>query len=394
MTRSRVLTPVRPRPPRIHGYARQGSIGSITNPCESHRLMTEAELNKIWSQVCAALERTGPCSTLPRPDAEEVAGDFAGLPPGKSYLPSSSPYSLESTKCASARTTGTKSSPLSLASAMVKQASDFPEAASRQADFQPTPDPIGSVAGDPRPSMVDAAQLRLKLERLAGHSMRHPLRDAYYAHTSSRQTSKSRLDDMSSRSKGTGTPLSVHSLSVPPHPVSTPQQPSPSQLPWLQLSGSQFSMPSFRALQACAGDACERPVGGQGTDTPKSSSGITLPPLPGAVANTSIAAHTLRSLARSSQIRNRCDLDSSLRSMQPCDRRDQCNLDSSLSQAFVQRLNLGREAGSTISQVWRAPIERNVDLSRNSLSPSFPRKRSRFKRMLFRLWRFGRSKSI
>jgi len=393
MTQSRVPTPVGPRPPRIHGHARRGCVGSIADPGESDRLVTEGELNEIWSHVCAALEHAGPCSTLPRPDAEEVAGDFAGLPPGKSYLPSSSPYSLESTKCASARSTGTKSSPWSLVSAMAKQASEFPEAASRQADFQPTPDPIGSVAGDPRLSMVDAAQLRLKLERLAGHSMRHPLRDAYYTHTSSRQTSKSRLGDMSSRSKGTGTPLSVHSLSVPPW-ADTPQQPSPSQLPWLQLSGSQFSMPSFRALQACAGDACERPVGSQGTDTPKSASGPALPPLPGAVADTIIAAHTLRNLARSSQIRNRCDLDSSLRSMQPCDRRDHCNLDTSSGRSFVQRLNLAREAGGTISQVWRAPREREVDLSRNSLSPSLPRKRSRFKRMLFRLWRFGRSRSI
>lgn len=214
-------------------------------------------------------------------------------------------------------------------------------------------------------------------------------------HTSSRQTSKSRLGDMSSRSKGASTPLSVHSLSVPPHSVNTPQQPSPSQLPWLQLSGSQCSMPSVRALQACAGDACERPVGSQGTNTPKSASCTALPPVPGAVADTITAPHTLRNLARSSQIRNRCDLDSSLRSMQPCDRRDQCNLDSSSGRSVVQRLHRAREAGSTISQVWRAPRERKVDLSRNSSSPSLPRKRSRsrFKRMLFRLWRFGRSKS-
>jgi len=373
MTQAHALAPLRPRPPRMPPYPQHSCKADVARLDESNR--TEAELCKIWSQVCAVLEEHAPVSALPTPDVTMVSGD------AKRCLRASTPHSLESTAVASARTTGTKSSPWSLASGMARAdwplASEFPEASSRQGDFQTTPDLIGSDEGDFSPSF-DTAKLRLKLEKLAGHSMRHPLRDAY-AQGSSRMTSKSRAGDISSRSMGTGihTPLSVHSVSAPPHPVSTPQQPSPSQLPWLQLSGSQLSMPSFRALQACA-DMAERP----GTASSVGSS-VGLPPLPGAIPDTIVAPHTLRNLARSSQIRNRCDLD--------IVRHDRPDAEHGSGRSDVQPLNKAKNAGSSITHLWRAPRERKRDISRH-FNPRLPRKRSRLKRMLFRLWRFGRSK--
>merc|ERR1719424_685077 len=128
--------------------------------------------------------------------------------------------------------------------------SEFPEALSRQADFLSTPDLITAL-GSYSPSMVDAAQLRLKLETLCGRPS-----DSYSRITepgSSRRSTKSRTHDcpsLTTLDKGIGTPLSVHSISGPlgppclPFQVATPQLPSPSSLPWLQLSGSHSSMPS------------------------------------------------------------------------------------------------------------------------------------------------------
>jgi len=235
---------------------------------------------------------------------------------------------------------------------------------------------------------VDAAQLRLKLEKLVGHSMRFPSKDinppGSSRVTSARDPSpqKNQPGDMSSRSMGPSTPLSVHSVSVPPWPT-TPTSPTPSQLPWLQLSGSQFSMPSFRALQAIAGDFCERPVFTQGAERPSSASGAGLPPLPGAVADTIVAPHTLRNLARASR---RKDLDSSRR-----DWRSQS--DTALGHPDARplhRIRESRPSSGSSNDKWRAPRERKGDISRQLFNSGLPRKRSRLKRILFRLWRFGR----
>merc|ERR1711865_1010215 len=191
---------------------------------------------------------------------------------------------------------------------------------------------------------------------------------------------------IASPADGPGTPLSVQSVSVPPFPTapyrpSTPQLPSPSKLPWLQLSGTGFSMPSVRALEACAGDAMERPVGSRsGPSTSRSMSTLSstcsgLPPLPNFAIDENMAMqHSLRHLARSSRVG--MSRNSTYR----------VDLDGSQEQLAVQTPGLKRDPATANSKTncWVAAQERKESLLRRSLSQSLPRKRSRLKRMLSR----------
>jgi len=359
----------------------------------SNRLVIEDDLCKLWSQVCEALEEDAPASALPAP-AEDMTGDLISLPIDKRTLPAASPHSLEST-VASARTTGTKTSPWSLATGSAKhggclgipQFSEFPEATSL--DFPGTPGISSATAdGNMSPSMVDAKLLCVKLEKLA--KKRRPSRELYRGlfeaePGTSRTTSKNRSSDTDSN--GPATPLSVHSVSVPqgecpcptvPWIAATPGLPSPSKLPWLQLSGTQFSMPSVRALEACAGDATQRPVASRSAQsTSRSKSALAssgLPPLPGAIGDSIAMHHTLRNLAMSSQAGRRYD------------RHDPDTARGQPTERWAFDLTQSR------SHSWLAALERKRDLPQRSLSLSLPRKRSRFKRMLSCLWRFRHSK--
>lgn len=219
----------------------------------------------------------------------------------------------------------------------------------------------------------------MKLEMLASGSLSY------------RQWSREALDQGFSRSfsknrhadtKGTSTPLSVQSVSVPPYPA-TPQMPSPSQLPWLQLSGSQFSLPSARALRACALDGCEQPVSTQSSARQRSTSTTALPPLPGAVGDNIGMPHTLRSLARSSRVGIR--------------HADHPDHGSQTGQGAVQPQRLatttecpteacswswkGAEDSPNVNS-WRMPRERKDSLPCMPESQSPPRKRSRLRRVL------------
>jgi len=368
----------------------------------SNSLVTEGDLGELWSRVCAALEENAPASALPAP-ARDMAGEIISCPAEKKTLPAASPHTLEST-VASAKTTGTKSSPWSIAVAASKQDgcpgppqfTDFPEATS--VDFTTPPGFSNSVDGERlSPSMVDAAVLRKKLETLVD-SKRRPSKDVYpplvaaspgLSLLSSRRGSRNniQLQDLGSESNGLATPLSVHSVTVtcPSAPFTAsfePEQPSPSKLPWLQLGGPEFSMPSVRALEACAGDATERPVGsrsGQSTCRSKSSAG--LPPLPGSNGDSKAMQHTLRHLAKSSVIRAG---------------RGRHEHDSGRVQPVVQPHRWNSALGRRKNQCWEAGQERKEDLAaaRRSLSQSLPpKKRSRLKRMLSRLWWFGSSEN-
>lgn len=191
----------------------------------------------------------------------------------------------------------------------------------------------------------------------------------------------------SKRSVEPGTPLSVQSVSAPPCPVaaSRPEFPSPSQLPWLQLSGSQVSMPSLRALQACAGDGCSRPVSAQCGERPHSASSAGLPPLPGAVHDMHRAPTTLRDLARSTHGVRRGGIDSSWRSRN----RDAVSHKSHLHGQRLTR-SLSETALAEIGSRTSSKMQQDEVSCHDSNLP-FPRKRSRLKRILARLWRFGRS---
>merc|ERR1711865_443964 len=174
----------------------------------SSRSVTERNLCELWSHVCAALEEGAPASALPGP-AADVAVELISLPFDKSSLPAASPVSFQST-VASARTTGTKSSPWSLANAAafpgIPQFSDFQDATS--VDYPGTPGLSSSAAGDMNdmsPSMVDATQLRLKLEKLANYK-RRPSKDMFPRIYCQAEPP----------ADGPGTPLSVQSVSVPP----------------------------------------------------------------------------------------------------------------------------------------------------------------------------------
>lgn len=323
-----------------------------------------------------------------------MTDDLITLPADGKAVPCFSPNSLEPavSRMTSARTTGTKSSPWTLASAAVKvyacpgisQTSEFLEAPSRQADFLGTPD----CEGDLSPSAVDAAQLRRKLEKLAfgARGMRRPEIYARRLDGASRGSSK---NNMASMSGGQTTPLSVHSVSAPPYPAACPQTPQSSQLPWLQLSGSQFSMPSSRALLACAGDASQRPVSSQGV-RPSSSSGTRFPPLPGSVGDGIGSRVSLRNVARSPQVgRWHADLNAF--------QRDARCLDAAWGQAALQSQTLiaEPEPEPQCSKRRRRKVgsyERKKSLPWQPCSPSLPRKRSRLKRMLSSLWRLGHSR--
>jgi len=294
---------------------------------------------------------------------------------------------------------------------------------------------MNSGIGDWSASTLDATQLRVKLERLAtgyrGGSRPQSRQRPLYRHVGESECelsrSPSKLSSLSKFSKGAATPLSVHSVSVPPYPT-TPQMPSPSQLPWLQLSGTQLSMPSARALRACAGEASERPIStrtqeSHSVSTFTASAGLGLPPLPGSVGDGIGMPHTLRDLTKSSRIWSHHDVNTKLPdSCSPnlsCDADDpdeiiavflqrvvanragdasvssmQAALDTenlSLGQSDVQPQELAKDSVRKGRQCWLSSCDRKGKCRHRILSESLRWKSSCLKRMFLRLWRSRRS---
>merc|ERR1719272_979878 len=118
MTLSASMTLPSSRPPKMPGqlgYRKAVAKTELSNSLD----VTEDDLGELWSRVCAALEENAPTSASPAP-ARDMAGEIISGPAEKKMLPAASPHTVEST-VASAKTTGTKSSPWSIAVAASKQ---------------------------------------------------------------------------------------------------------------------------------------------------------------------------------------------------------------------------------------------------------------------------------
>lgn len=359
-----------------------GAAAHVTAP-KIEEVLTEAELSAVWAHVCASLEEPAPITARPPTAGLRRAGELveeSGPALQRAGLPVASPYSLESAAIStktSAKSTVTKNSPWSLGSAAKGDATPVMPFCLALEDAPGNevalPALENSAACDAIASMVDAAQLRMKLEKLS----RRPASSA-----SSRRPGSSRQASKKTSLSRSATPLSVHSVSAPPQPAthlpSPSQLPSPSSLPWLQLSGTQHSLPSARALRACAGAFGEQ-VCAPGIATPT----VGLPPLPGALGDGFRTPQSLPGAVGDSSWAD--DADDPFRRVARQWAADRPDVEP-------RHGHPGAPPQDTVANRRHAQKRRDGDMLSHPSSPSRPIKRSRLKRMLSRLWRLGCSR--
>lgn len=367
---------------------------------KSQPMMSEAELSALWSQVCLGLMEKGPSTTeagTPVPGAMDLEDSIAFR--HLMNLPAASAHSLGSS-AASVRTTSIKDSPCVAAStpSVLQSVSDTP--------LNVANTPLHAVAG-----MVDPKQLRTKLEKLA--AMSQTAQKTFYARRLHAETPSGQLANKMAKSQGQSTPLSVQSVTLPFPPVgcsaiSTPTLPSPGQLPWLQLSGTQQSMPSLRALQACA-NANERPISTRTLGSSCSSRSIGLPPLPGAIDENLATPQSLWDLARPPRV----PIDENLATPQsiwdlarqpgephaessatPLSRQPRVVRPGDRPLRHIKQSHSGvqpRNSNATLASLSHCRMTDHYSSASSPSNQGSCAKRSRLKRLFSRLWRSRRS---